>query len=104
MRGDAFGVGGVEHLVKLMLSEEPPRVPACGAGLGAEAGRVGRVAQRQRRLVENLARVQVCEWHLRCGDEEALPSVEWLLELEEVCACESAQKDAVRQTWAEWES
>ena len=51
-------------LVELVLADQAAHILAVGAGLGAEAGGVGGVAQRQVGLVEDLAAVQVGQRYL----------------------------------------
>ena len=67
-------------LVELVLADQAAHVAAVGAGLGAEARRVGAVAARQRRLLEDLAAVQVGHRHLGGRDEVEVGS----LDVEEV--------------------
>ena len=57
------------HLVELVLTDEAAHVLAVGAGLGPETRRVGDVAQRQLRLVEDLVAVQVGQRHLGGGHQ-----------------------------------
>src|SRR5206468_4921112 len=60
-----------EHLelVELVDPEDPPRVPPGRARLPPKARREPRVAQRQRLLVEDLARVQRSQRHLRGSNQ-----------------------------------
>ena len=64
---DSSGPGEREllDLVELVDADHPARVAAGGAGLAAEAGREGGVAERQLVGVEDLARVQARERDLR---------------------------------------
>ena len=50
--------------VELVLADEAAHVLAVGARLAAETGRVGRVAQRQEALVQDLFAVEIGERHL----------------------------------------
>ncbi len=56
-------------LVELVLADEPAHVLAVRARLAAEAGRVGRVRDRQPVALEDLLAVQVGQRHLGGGDE-----------------------------------
>ena len=56
-------------LLKLVLADDAARVLARRAGLGAEAGRVGRERDGQPRFVENLVAIEIGDGNLGGGDE-----------------------------------
>ena len=70
--------------MELVLAEEAARVLAVRPRLGAEARRERGVRERERRLVEDLAGVQVGERHLRRRDQVARLAVERRRQLEEI--------------------
>ena len=60
-------------LVELVLANQPAHVGAVRSGLAAEARRVGRVANRQRAAVENLAAVHVRQRHFGGRNQIQIP-------------------------------
>ena len=66
-------LGGDEHddldLVELVLADHAARVASGRAGLGAEAGRVRGVEERERIRGEHLVAVQVRDRHLGGRDQ-----------------------------------
>ena len=100
--------GGQLHqldLVELVLADQAADVLAVGAGLGAEAGGVGGVAQRQVGLVEDLAPVQVGQRHLGGRDQVVVETLELeqvLLELRQLAGADEgvAVDDERRQDLA----
>ena len=56
-------------LLKLVLANDAARVLACGSGFGAEAGRVGRKADRKPGFVEDFVAIEVGDGNLGGGDE-----------------------------------
>ena len=80
-----------------MLADEAAGVLAGGAGLGAEAGAEGAVAEGQLLAVEDLVGVVVGDRHLGGGDEEALVAPrgleEVLLELGELAGARQRRAD-----------
>src|SRR5262249_35903033 len=63
------GDGDELDLGELVLADRTGGALARGARLGAEAGRRGGEAQRQRALVEDLFAHEICQRHFGCGDE-----------------------------------
>ena len=64
------------HLLELVLADEAAGVLAVGAGLGAEAGRVGGVFDRQGRFLQGFASVDVGHRHFGRGDEPQVPALD----------------------------
>ncbi len=88
-------------LVELVLADQPAHVLAVRSGLAAEAGREGAVADRQRRLVEDLVAMQVGHRHLGGRDQVvvgALQPEEVRLELRQLAGAEERRRvDDVRR-------
>jgi hypothetical protein len=66
-----FGARELDQLdlLKLVLADDAARIFAGGAGLGAEAGRVGGERDGQPRFVENLVAVEIGDGNLGGGNE-----------------------------------
>src|ERR1700674_4176830 len=70
-----FGPRDLHHLdfIELVLPDQSAHVGAIRTSFTTEAGRVGRVLQRQRLAVQNLAAMQVGERHFSGRNQIQIP-------------------------------